>query len=56
MAHCVFWRQVLRPFLETLISKEADIPAVTRQVLIALLLADQLDLKVLARMIGARRR
>ena len=40
----------------TLISKEADIPAVTRQVLIALLLADQLDLKVLARMIGARRR
>jgi hypothetical protein len=39
-----------------LISKEADIPAVTRQVLIALLLADQLDLKVLARMIGARRR
>jgi hypothetical protein len=40
----------------TLISQEADIPAVTRQVLIALLLADQLDLKVLARMIGARRR
>ena len=40
----------------TLISREADIPAVTRQVLIALLLADQLDLKVLARMIGARRR
>ena len=56
MAHCVLWRQVLRPFLETLISKEADIPAVTPQVLIALLLADQLDLKVLARMIGARRR
>ena len=40
----------------TLISKEADIAAVSRQVLLALLLDDQLDLKVFARMIGARRR
>ena len=45
------WEQVY-----TLISEEADIAAITRQVLLALLLDDQLDLKVFARMIGARRR
>jgi hypothetical protein len=38
------WEQVC-----TLISKEADIVAISRQVLLALLLDDQLDLKVFAR-------